>query len=66
MSTYIQGTVIKKSSSQWIVQTDQGTYWIKVGRQPSFTKQYSEIESGFWVQIRDIKRFRPNLSTAGN
>lgn len=66
MSTYIKGTVIKKSRSHWVVQTAEGTYWLTVFRPPSYTKKYNEIETGFWVQLRDIKKFRPNLATASN
>lgn len=66
MSTYLQGTVIKKSPDVWVVQTTQGTYWINVHRHPSYTRKLSEIETGFWVLLKDIKRFRPNVETAAN
>jgi hypothetical protein len=64
ISTYIEGTIIKKSSAVWVVQTRTGTYWISVVRPPSFTRKISEIETGFWVQLRDIKRFRPTEAHA--
>lgn len=66
MSTYIQGTIIKKTRSFWVVQTSYGRYWISVKRHPSYTRKYNSIETGFWVQLRDVKRFRPNEATAGN
>lgn len=59
MSTYIEGTIIKRTKSQIIVQTKKGTYWIKAHRPPSHTKKVSALEVGFWVQTRFIKRFRP-------
>lgn len=66
MSTYLKGTVIKKSKTEWVVQTPQARYWISVKRPPSFTKKYNELETGFWVQMKDIKRIRPNSCTAKN
>lgn len=64
MSTYIQGTVIKKTPAYWVVQTDNGYYWISVDRPVSYTTKISEIETGFWVQTTDIKRFRPLIQRA--
>lgn len=65
MSTYVKGIVVKKTKSYLILQNNQGTYWISTKkRPPNFTKRYSEIETGFWVRIQDIKKFRPNTSQA--
>ncbi len=58
MSTYIEGTIIKRTKSLLVVQTKRGIYWIKAYRPPSHTKKYSELEIGFWVQTRHIQRFR--------
>jgi len=66
MSTYIQGTVVKRTKTYWVVQTDKGKVWINVKRHPSYTRRVNELEVGFWVQIRHLKRIRPNTSTASN
>lgn len=64
MSTYIKGMIVKKTPDIWVVQTRRGVYWISVLRSPSHSSRYSAIESGFWVQTRDIIKFRPNVERA--
>lgn len=64
MSTYIQGTVLKKTKTYWVVQTEKGKIWINVKRHPSYTRKVNELEIGFWIQLRHLKRVRPNTATA--
>ncbi len=59
LSTYIEGTIIKRTKSLIVVQTKKGIYWIQAHRPPSHTKKYTALQTGFWVQTRHIKRFRP-------
>ncbi len=67
ISTYLQGTIIKRTRHELVVQTARGTYWVRTSRRPpSYTRKVSEIETGFWVRLRDIKRFRPHVMDARN
>jgi Holliday junction resolvasome RuvABC DNA-binding subunit len=66
MSTYLKGTIVHKTKTMWVVQTPQARYWISVKRPPSHTKKFNDIETGFWVQMKDIKRVRPNTCTSKN
>ena len=64
ISTFMEGTLIEKTMKQWVVLTNEGTYWIKLNRPLSWIRR---IEAGtkisFWVRIDQITRFRPTKET---
>ena len=66
ISTYIVGKVQKKTAHEWIVRNPAGTYWIKVTRPVSWTHKFKDQSVGFWVEIRNIKRYRANTAQANN
>lgn len=58
ISTYLEGTLVHKSRNEWVVATAEGTYWINVKRPPSWHRRYDDGHISFWVQTKQIKRFR--------
>lgn len=59
MSTYLEGRLIKKTRRQWVLQAPEGRYWISVARTPSWQRKLSQKRVSFWVQVHQIRRFRP-------
>lgn len=59
-STYLEGTVVQKTTHQMVLNSEKGTYWIDIEKRPvSFTRRTGPDRIGFWVGLDQIKRFRP-------
>ncbi len=60
ISTFMEGTLIEKTLEQWVVMTNEGTYWIKLNRPLSWIRRSEAgTKISFWVRIDQITRFRP-------
>lgn len=59
-STYLEGTVVQKTASVMVINSERGTYWIDIEKRPvSYTRSTGPDRIGFWVAMDQIKRFRP-------
>lgn len=63
-STYLEGTIVQRTTHLLVVSSAQGTYWINLKRPISYTHHLSQTRIGFWVAVDQIKKFRPAVSTA--
>ncbi len=64
ISTFMEGTVVEKTLDQWVVMTNEGTYWIKLNRPLSWIRRSEAgTKISFWVRIDQITRFRPFKET---
>jgi hypothetical protein len=59
ISTFMEGTLVEKSFDQWVIETKEGTYWIKLTRPLSWIRRQTPTKISFWVRIDQITRFRP-------
>lgn len=61
-STYLEGTLIRKSADEWVLATDEGTYWIYIRPRPvSWKRNHAGGKISFWVPIEQIRKVRPPL-----
>lgn len=64
ISTFMEGTLVEKTLEQWVVTTNEGTYWIKLNRPLSWIRRSEAgTKISFWVRIDQITRFRPSKET---
>ena len=58
ISTYMEGSIIRTTSEHIVVISDDGLYWIDASRPLSHTRHLDGGRIGFWIQAKQIKRFR--------
>lgn len=59
ISTFMEGIILEKTVDQWVVATNEGTYWIKMSRPLSWVRRNPGTRISFWVRLDQITRFRP-------
>lgn len=60
-STYLEGTLVRKTSDEWVLATEDYTYWIDVQRTPSWSRRHPDGRVSFWIQLKQIRKMRPNI-----
>lgn len=62
ISTFLEGRLVERSAHYWVVQTDEGVYWLDVRRPPSWVRRDERNHTiSFWVRKEQIMRYRPGL-----
>jgi hypothetical protein len=59
MSTYLEGKITRKTTTQWVLVAADGTYWISLERPPSWRRNLSAGRISFWIPLQQITRYRP-------
>lgn len=60
-STFLQGTLVRKTADEWVLAAEDYTYWINVRRPPSWNRKHPDGQVSFWIQLKQIRKVRPNV-----